>query len=307
MKKVVLLVLSAISVSPYCLLLKNQKCAVRRVVVDNDYMTFPYKIKILASFKLCADFESLLKNADSGINNDCFSYISKYQDHVPCSFAYKLVCIDDKYSKDIVLYRVKNAVFKFIQCIFREYSYCKDVMKKPFNKNLVMTAEQNEEFERTNICWICGKLIDIGDNKVRDHCHITGKCRGAAHWSCNVNLKVSKKLVVIFHNFRGYDSHLIFKKLSKFNFSVSLIPNGLEKYMSFTLGKNIISIDSMLFLNSSLDKLVKNLGSEDFKYLSREFSGEKLELVKKKGVYPYQYFDSFKRFKENRLPDCICI
>ena len=76
--------------------------------------------------------------------------------------------------------------------------------------------------------------------------------------------------------------------------------------MSFTLGKNIVFIDSMLFLNSSLDKLVKNLGSEDFKYLSRESSGEKLELVKKKGVYPYEYFDSFKRFKENRLPDIDC-
>ena len=96
---------------------------------------------------------------------------------------------------------------------------------------------------------------------------------------------------MIFYNLRGYDSHLIFKGLSKFNCSVSVIPNGLEKYMSFALGKNIVFIDSMLFLNSSLDILVGNLGSEDFKYLSSVFSGEKLELVKKKGVYPYEYFD----------------
>ena len=80
----------------------------------------------------------------------------------------------------IVLNRGKNAVFKFIQCIFKEYSYCRGVMKKHFNQNLVMAAEQNEEFEKSNICWICGKLIDIEDNKVRDHCHITGKYRGAA-------------------------------------------------------------------------------------------------------------------------------
>ena len=72
-------------------------------------------------------------------------------------------------------------------------------MKKHFNKDVVMTTEQNEEFERANICWICGNLIDIGGNKIRDHCHITGKYRGAAPWSCNINLKVSKKLVVIFH------------------------------------------------------------------------------------------------------------
>ena len=92
---------------------------------------------------------------------------------------------------------------------------------------------------------------------------------------------MSKKLVVIFHNLRGYDSHLIFKELGKFNCSVSVIPNGLEKYMSFTLGKNIVFIDSMFFLNSSLDKLVKTLSDEDFKYLSSVFSGKKLDLVKK--------------------------
>ena len=70
---------------------------------------------------------------------------------------------------------------------------------------------------------------------------------------------------MIFHNLRGYDSHLIFKELSKFNCNIDIIPNGLEKYMSFTWNKNII--DSMLFMNSSLDKLVKNLN--DFKYLSK--------------------------------------
>ena len=64
--------------------------------------------------------------------------------------------------------------------------------------------------------------------------------------------------------------------------------------MNFTLDKNIVFIDSMLFLNSSLDKLVRNLGSEDFKHLCGVFSGEKLDLVTKKGVYPYEYLDSFK-------------
>ena len=111
---------------------------------------------------------------------------------------------------------------------------------------------------------------------------------------------------MIFHNLKGCDSHLIFKLLSKFNCSVSVIPNGLEKYMSFTLGKNIVFIDSMLFLNSSVDKLIRNLSDEDFKCLSSVYSGEKLELVKKKGVYPYEYFDSFKKFKESRSPSTDC-
>ena len=139
----------------------------------------------------------MLKGCDSRINNDCFSYTSKYQDHSPCSFVYKLVCVNDKYSKDLVLHRGKNSVFKFIESIFKEYSYCNSVMKKHFNKNLTMTVDEEEEFERSNICWICNKLIE-NDYIVRDHCHITGKYRGAAHWSCNINLKVSKKLVAIF-------------------------------------------------------------------------------------------------------------
>ena len=117
-----------------------------------------------------------------------------------------MFCFDNKFSKGIVLYRGKNAVFRFIEMILREYSYCRKVIKKHFNKNLVMTAEQNEDFERSNICWICGKLIDF-DQKVRDHCHITGKYKGCAHWSCIINLKISKKVPVIFNNLKGYNSH----------------------------------------------------------------------------------------------------
>ena len=205
--------------------------------------------QIPVPFKIYADFECLLKGVDCGIDNECFSYeeilfTKKYQDHIPCSFAYKVVRVDKKYSKKISLYSGKNAVFKFIKCIFKEYGYCRSVMKKHFNKKLVMTAEQNEEFERSNIGWIFGKLINF-DEKVRYHCHITGKYRGAAHWSCNINVKISKRIPVIFHSLQGYDSHLIFKELSKFDCEISVIQNGLEKYKSFTLNKNIVFIDSM--------------------------------------------------------------
>ena len=283
-----------------CLLINGGQ----NVKLEKGFIEFNNFNKMIpAPFKIYADFECLLKEVDVGINNDCFIKISRYQDqdHVPCSFAYKLACVNDKY-KDIVLYRGKNAVFKFIQSIFNEDSYCRSVMKKHFNKNLVMSVDEEEEFERSNICWICGGTID--DNKVRDHCHITEKYRGAAHWRCNINLKVSKKLVVIFHNLNGYASHLIFKELTKFNCNVDVIPNGLEKYMSFTLGKNIVFIDSMLFMNISLDKLVKNLNY--FKYLSSVFKEEDLELVKQEGVYPYEYMNSFKTFKEDKLPDRDC-
>ena len=72
--------------------------------------------------------------------------------------------------------------------------------------------------------------------------------------------------------------------------------------MSFSLN-NLVFIDSMLFMNSSLDKLVKNLSDSDFKCLSEVFSGEKLQLVKRKGIYPYEYFNSFKKIKESKLSD----
>ena len=102
---------------------------------------------------------------------------------------------------------------------------------------------------------------------------------------------------------RGYDSHLIITEIGKFDVKISVIPNGLEKYMAFTINKTLVFIDSMQFMNSSLDSLVKNLSDEDFKYFSEEFSGELLELVKEKGVYPYEYMGSFKKFSENKLPD----
>ena len=167
-----------------------------------------------------------------------------------------------------------------------------------------MSAEENELFEMTNICWICGNLIENTDNKVRDHCHITGKYRGAAHYSCNINLKLTTKDSAIFHNLKGHHSRVIFKELRKFNgLKISVIPNGLERYMRFTLNKNLIFIDSMLFMNSSLDKLVKSLSDKDFKYLGEEFGDEQLKLVKEKGIYPCEYFNSFKKFNESRLPD----
>ena len=77
------------------------------------------------------------------------------------------------------------------------------------------------------------KLIDNDDEKVRDHCHVTGKVRGAVRWSCNINLQLTKKVPVIFHNLRGYDSHLIFDELKNFDVKIDVIPKWLEKYMSF--------------------------------------------------------------------------
>ena len=143
-----------------------------------------------------------------------------------------------------------------------------------------MTEKEKEPCQSYNTCRICKKLTDGDNEKVRNHCHITGKFRGVAHWSCNINLQLTKKVRVIFHNLRGYDSQLIFCELKKFDVKIDIIANGLEKYMTFFLNKNLVFNDSMQFMNSSLEKLVKNLSDNDFKYLTQEFGSKNLKNLK---------------------------
>ena len=169
----------------------------------------------------------------------------KYHEHVPCSYDFKIVCIDDRFSKPTVVYSVENAAYKFNEAILKEHKYCKKIIKDQFNKNLIMTEEEEYLFQQSNNCWICKKIIDNNDEKVRDHCHITGKFRGSAHWDCNINFQLTKKIPVIFHNLKVYDSYLIFSELHKFNLKFDVIPNGLEKYVAFFLGRDSVFIDSM--------------------------------------------------------------
>ena len=109
----------------------------------------------------------------------------KYQDHVPCSFVYKLVCVDDKFTKPIVVFTCEKTPYEFVKAILKEYQYRKKVMKKHFNKIFIMGEEEEKQFQSSNLCWISEKRINNDDEKVRDHCHITRTFRVAAHWSCN--------------------------------------------------------------------------------------------------------------------------
>ena len=135
-----------------------------------------YFKQIPVPFKIYADFECNSKSVES---YEGF-YSKKYQHHVPCRFAYKLVSVDDECTKPVVIFRGENAAYKFIEAII-EYQYCKKVMKKHFNKNLIMSEKEEEQFQSSNTCSICKKLIDDDDEKVRDHCHVIDKFRGAAH------------------------------------------------------------------------------------------------------------------------------
>ena len=104
-------------------------------------------------------------------------------------------------------------------------------------------TEEEEQFQSSNTCWICEKLID--DEKLRDHCHITGKFGDAAQCSCKINLQLTKKVPVIFHNLRGYGSHLIFCELKKFDVEIVVIPNRLAKDKAFFfINKDLVFIGS---------------------------------------------------------------
>ena len=108
----------------------------------------------------------------------------------------------------------------------------------------------------------------LDKNKVGDHCHIIGKYRGAAHSQFNLKLKIPRKLPIIFHNLENYDGHIIFKELNNFdNIDIQVIPKTSEKYMSITVNRNIVFLDSNQFYKGKLDNHASNLEHSDFKYL----------------------------------------
>ena len=156
-----------------------------------------------------------------------------------------------------------------------------------------MTREDWLAFRIAETCHVCDKPFE-GDC-VRDHCHITGKYRGAAHNACNLKLRLNPKTTsfsVVFQNLRGYDSHLLMQAMSKVECRVSCIPNNTEKYISFSLGQ-LRFIDGAQFLLASLVKLVAANPPEAFQITAQhEPNREGRELLMRKGVYPYEYMDT---------------
>ena len=185
--------------------------------------------------------------------------------------------------------------------MIKESKYCSKVMKKHFNKKLVMNKEDNKDFKKFTKSWICDNdYIDI-DVNVKHHCHITGKHRGSAHRDCNINLKLNHKISIAFHNLKNYDWHLTLQELGKFNLQINVIPNGLEKYMSFTINNKLSYIDSFQHLSFSLDSLVKTLNKDECKYLSQEFDNNILDLVTQKGFILMSIWVTLKSLKKNYL------
>ena len=271
-------------------------------------------------FVIYADFEALTEKIQGCQPNNEKSYTEAYQKHTDCGYGYKVVCCyDDKYSKPVQIHRGENAVHKFMENMLEEVNWCKSKMKKHFNKPLKMTMENEIDFKKAIKCHICDQQYTDKDIRVRDHCHITGKFRGSAHQDCNLKLRIKPdniKIPVIFHNLRGYDSHFIMQQIGEIakkhayknkrgeecHMNINCIPNNMEKYLAFMLGNHLVFLDSFQFMSSSLDNLIKNLPDEAFKYTKQEFKKEQFNLMKQKGIYPYDHMDSFDRFNETKLP-----
>ena len=275
-------------------------------------------------FIIYADMEALIKEMQNCDPNPLNSYTKKYQKHEPISFSYYIKSFDDNvYKSKLRMYTGEDAMEKFVDWIEDDV---KDIANIP-DVEMIFGPNELKQFNEATKCWICkGEFDDTPDakgyrkgEKVRDHCHYTGRFRGAAHNFCNLKYKKPKFIPVVFHNLSGYDSHLFIKNLGFTEGTIDCIPNNEEKYISFTKntvvssytneeGKNkpikhkIRFIDSFKFMNESLESLVNNLPGDGFNNLERYYKGEKLSLVKQKGFYPYEYMDSLERFKENKIP-----
>ena len=90
----------------------------------------------------------------------------KYLDHIPCSFAYKIICIDNRFTKPTIIYRGENAAYEFTKAILEEYKYFKKIMEEYFNKNLIMTEREEDLFQKSNNSWICKKFFNNDEEKV---------------------------------------------------------------------------------------------------------------------------------------------
>jgi len=225
------------------------------------------------------------------------SYIEKTTKHIPSGFAYKVVGLTKENSKEPVVYRGSDAADKFVECIVKEQEDIEQKFKH--YEPMRMTGSDWQSFRSTTHCHICNK--ELGDDRVRDHCHVFG---GAAHNACNINYKLTGRIPVVFHNLRGYDSHVIMQAVGKIQKDMKCIPNNMEKYISFSMGC-MDFIDSFQFMSSSLAKLVCNLAKEGptkFKHMTSYFGDQNLSLLLRKQVYPYEYFDSVSRFDETKLP-----
>ena len=279
-----------------------------------------YNRSMRVPFIVYADFESFIKPIDTCEPNPENSYTKQYQKHTPSSFCYYIKCFDDEvYYQNPVTYTAstenEDVAQIFVNMLEEDVKSIYKRFGKP--KKMLFGAKEREEFDEATECWICHG--ELGLDRIRDHCHLTGKYRGAAHNKCNLQYRRPKFIPVVFHNLSGYDSHLFIKNLGVTEGNINCIPNNEEKYISFSkdivvgeytskngkivdIKQQLRFIDSFKFVASSLDKLVENLDKHCCVNTGKFYKGKQLSLLMRKGVYPYEYASSCARFDDKQLP-----
>ena len=301
----------------YC---SNNATALVKMPEPNTMLYFKnYHKQLPVPFVVYADFECFTKPMNSCCPNPKDSYNYNYQKHEPSGFCF--------YAKGIVpgihikpIIYTKNSEDEDISKVFLEKlteltkEIYNDFYRRP--KPLSLNNSEQKSFEEATICHICNCVLE--KDKVRDHCHFTGKYRGAAHNKCNLECKKPRVLPVIFHNLQGYDAHLFIKQLAKIEGKLDCIPSTEEKYISFSkhikVGEykgnsgivnpitfEIRFIDSFKFLQTSLANLVSNLSPDDFHNTKHIFKND-TSLLTRKGVFPYDYVSSLEKLSETQLP-----
>ena len=278
-----------------------------------------YFKKLPIPFVVYADFECFTKSVESCKPNPEDPYSFVYQKHEPSGFCFYIkgivphlfspITFTKKKESDNVAEIFVSKLVKITQKLFDDF------YRHP--KSLRLTKEEEKSFKEAKICHIC--LGDLGEDRVRDHCHFTGEYRGAAHNSCNLQCRKPMILPVIFHNLQGYDAHLFIKQLSGLKGDLNCIPSTEEKYISFSkkikvdeyksrktgetvsLNFELRFIDSFKFLQTSLANLVGNLQPDDF-LNTKEIMKDNVDLLVRKGVYPYDYVSSLEKLAETQLP-----
>ena len=273
-----------------------------------------------APFAIYADFESYNKPIHTNTPDPNKSYTNKLTIQEPASFVYYIKSFNESvYKSKLRSYVKENEEDPDVTDVFINWlEEDVKIIAELGNEKMKITPEEEEQFKQASNCWICGKLLNIED-RVRDHCHFTGRYRGAAHNRCNLKYSKPNNISVFFHNLTGYDSHLFIKKLGVIAGPIDCIPNNEENYISFSKSIKtgeytnkkgetkdkyfkIVFKDSMKFLNSSVEALVKNLPKDGFKNLEKYFKPNEVKLLKQKGFFPYDYMDNIEKLKVKKPP-----
>ena len=252
----------------------HEYCHIEMPTKDNNIIKYNQGEKsIKLSFIVYADLECLLEKMSTCYNTLEESSTTKVNRHTPSGYSIFTHCSFDKSKNKLDYYRGEDCITKFCKDLREHATKIINYEKKDM---IPLTKKEEENYNNQKVCYICKKEFDKSDkkhHKVRDHCHYSGKYRGAAHNICNLRYKMPKEIPIIFHNSSTYDYHFIIRELVKeFEGNFECLVENTEKYITFSVSikkrienkdmeiiYKIKFIDSFRFMATSLSKLVDNL------------------------------------------------